>query len=106
MPHFVICAFRPKPGKEKELLAVIRDHMPTLRSQGLNTDRPAYVMRAADGTIVEVFEWKSKEAVEEAHRNPVVLKLWERFGACSDYITLRDLPETMSPFPHFEPITL
>jgi quinol monooxygenase YgiN len=106
MPQFVICAFRPKPGREQELLAVIRDHMPTLRSQGLNTNRPAYVMRAGDGTIVEVFEWKSKEAVDEAHRNPVVRQLWDRFEACSDYVTLRDLTETTSPFPHFEPITL
>ncbi len=104
MSHFVICAFRPKPGKQAELLAVVRDHMPTLRSQGLNTDRPAYVMAAADGTIVEIFEWKSQAAVDEAHRNPVVRKLWDRFEACSDYITLRDLDETAGPFPHFTPI--
>jgi quinol monooxygenase YgiN len=106
MPALVICAFRPKPGREKELLAVIRDHMPTLRSQGLVTDRAPIVGRATDGTILEVFEWKSQAAVDEAHRNPVVRQLWERFEECSQYISLRDLPETQSPFPHFEPVNL
>lgn len=106
MGAFVICTFRPKPGMENELLAVVRDHMPTLRGQNLITDRPAYAMRAADGTIVEVFEWKSEEATAKAHSDPVVRKLWDRFEACSQYITLRDLAETTSPFPHFEPIEL
>lgn len=106
MGSFVICAFRPKHGKAKELLHVLRDHMPTLRGQNLITDRPAYLMHAADGTMVEIFEWKSEEAVAAAHENPVVRKLWERFEACSEYITLRDLAETSSPFPHFEPIDL
>jgi quinol monooxygenase YgiN len=104
MPHLVICAFRPKPGKEQELLGVIRDHMPTLRSQSLITERAPIVGRAADGTIIEVFEWRSQAAVDEAHRNPVVRTLWDRFEACSEYLSLRDVPETASPFPHFEPV--
>ena len=29
-------------------------------------------MRAADGTIVEVFEWRSAEAIQQAHNNPAV----------------------------------
>ena len=106
MGLIVICAFRPKPGKEQDLLGVIRDHMPTLRSQNLVTDRMPIVGRAADGTIIEVFEWKHKEAVDEAHRNPVVRALWGRFDACSQYISLRDVAETTSPFPHFEPIAV
>lgn len=104
MGHIVICAFRPRKGKENELLEVIRDHMPTLRSQNLVTDRKPIVGRAADGTIIEVFEWKSQAAVDEAHRNPVVRKLWDRFEACSQYISLRDVAETTSPFPHFEAV--
>ena len=104
MGLLVICAFRPRKGKEQGLHGVIREHMPTLRSQNLITDRKPVVGRAADGTIIEVFEWKNKEAVDEAHRNPVVRKLWDRFEACSEYISLRDVPETMSPFPNFEPV--
>jgi len=105
-PIIVICAFRPTPGKEMDLLGVIHDHMPTLRSQGLVTDRVPIVGRAKDGTIVEVCEWKSQAAVDEAHGNPVVRGLWERFEACCRYISLREVAETQGPFPHFEPIEI
>ena len=37
-------------------MAAVRKHMQVLRAEKLVTDRPAYVMRAKDGTIVEVFE--------------------------------------------------
>jgi quinol monooxygenase YgiN len=104
MGLIVICAFRPKTDKEQDLLDVIHDHMPTLRSQNLVTDRAPIIGRAGDGTIIEIFEWKSISAVDEAHRNPVVRKLWDRFEACCEYITLRDVPGTDEPFPHFEPV--
>jgi hypothetical protein len=104
MGLFVIATFRPRPGKEQQLLTVLRDHMPTLRSQSLITDRPAYVMRAKDGTILEVFEWKSAEAIEQAHTNPVVGKLWGRFVACCEYGTLSSVEESKQMFPNFEPI--
>ncbi|HEY7090610.1 MAG TPA: antibiotic biosynthesis monooxygenase [Tepidisphaeraceae bacterium] len=106
MGHFVIVTYRPKPGKEKQLLEAVRDHMPVLRSQKLVTDRPAYAMRAGDGTIVEVFEWKSKQAVEAAHSNPEVGKLWKRFDECCTFQKLMDLAEAKETFPHFEPIEL
>jgi len=38
-------------------------------------------MRTADGTIVEIFEWVSLEAIAGAHENPAVLDLWKRFQA-------------------------
>lgn len=104
MGIMVICAFRPKPGKEGDLLCVVRDHLVVLRSQGLATDRPALAMRAKDGTIVEVFEWVSAAAIQEAHRNPEVLKLWERYEACSDTIKLNDVPESEEMFAGYEPI--
>lgn len=106
MPSFVIACYRPKAGQEADLLNVVEEHLPILRSQGLVTDRPPYVMRANDGTIVEVFEWKSQEAVRQAHENPVVRELWDRFDACCDCISLRDLKETEGQFADFEPIDL
>jgi quinol monooxygenase YgiN len=104
MGVIVICAFRPKPGKADELLKVVSDHLDVLRSQGLATDRQPIVGRSKDGTIVEVFEWVSETAIDDAHRNPVVGQLWARYDACCDYISLRDVAETMSPFPGFEPV--
>ena len=69
----VIVAYRPKAGRESELLKLVRGRVPTLREEGLVTDRVPVLMRAKDGTIVEVSEWKSQAAIEEAHRNPRVL---------------------------------
>lgn len=103
MGVIVICAFRPKPGKAAELDAVIRDHFGVLRSQGLATERTPIVGKAKDGTVIEVFEWKSEAAIDEAHRNAEVRKLWDRYEACCEYISLRDVAETASPFPGFEP---
>ena len=42
----------------------------------------------------------------QAQENPVVLEMWKRFEACCKYVTLRNLAETESPFPHFEPVDL
>ena len=97
MGNFVICAFRPRPGKDADLLEVLRTHMPTLRSQDLITDRPASLMRAEDGTILEVFEWKSAEHTRQAHENPVVREMWNRFEACCDYVSLRDVADVLNP---------
>jgi quinol monooxygenase YgiN len=101
-----IAAYRPRAGKEQDLLAAVRDHMPVLRGEHLVTNRPPYVMRAQDGTIVEVFEWNSDDAIDQAHSNPEVLKLWDRFNAACEYIPLVNLAECKEMFASFEPIDL
>lgn len=106
MGLFVIVTYRPKRRKEAQLIELLRDHVPVLRGQGLATKRPAQVMRARDGSIVEVFEWKSAEAVKKAHENKVVQAMWERFEECCTYSKLADLEEAGEPFAHFEPIDL
>lgn len=45
MGRFVIAAYRPKPGREPQLLAAVARH--------------TRVLRDADGTVVEVFGWLS-----------------------------------------------
>lgn len=77
-----------------------------LRAQELITERPAYVMRAADGTLLEVFEWRSAQAVEQAHGNAAVQRLWEEFGAACDYVSLTALAEARHPFAEFEALSL
>jgi hypothetical protein len=101
MGSMVIAMFRPKPGKEDDLMACMREHLPVLRAQGLATNRPSTVLRAADGTLLEVFEWASQSAIDSAHRNPAVLAMWGRYAACCDYTTLKDLPEAGTMFPGF-----
>ena len=100
----VIVAYRPKPGKEQELLELVRSRVPTLRNEGLVTNREATMMRARDGTIIEVSEWKSHEAIDAAHKNPNVLAMWNKFFAICDCIPLKTLAEAEEMFAGFEPL--
>lgn len=100
----VIVAYRPKPGKEDATLAIVRERVPFLRKEGLVTDRVPVIMRARDGTIIEVSEWRSREAIEAAHKNENVWKLWNRFFEVCDCIPLNDLAEAQEMFAGFEPI--
>jgi quinol monooxygenase YgiN len=100
----VIVAYRPKAGHETELLELVRGRVPTLRQEGLVTDRVLVMMRAKDGTIIEVSEWKSQQAIEEAHKNPRVLAMWDKFFAVCDCVPLKTVPESETMFAGFEPI--
>lgn len=104
MGSLVVACYRPRPGREAELEQLVRGHLTPLRAAGLVTDRAAVVMRAADGTIVEIFEWKSQDAVASAHSNPVVLELWNRFEAVCTYETPANIAEFQRMFAHFEPL--
>jgi quinol monooxygenase YgiN len=100
----VIVAYRPKPGKEKDLLELVRNRVPILRKEGLVTDRKPTIMRASDGTIIEVSEWKSQEAIDAAHKNPNVWAMWEKFFAACEFVPLKNLREAEEMFPGFEPM--
>src|SRR5436853_7498506 len=100
----VIVAYRPKPEKEKELLELVRSRVPTLKKENLVTDRAPTIMRARDGTIIEVSEWKSQEAIDSAHKNPNVLAMWNKFVAVCDFVPLKSLAEAEDLFAGFEPI--
>ena len=102
----VIVCYRPREGQAEALLAAVRDHLPALRAEGLVTDRPATAMRARDGTIVEVFEWRSQDAIGLAHGLPAVQEVWQRFEAACEYVSLDSLAEAADLFASFEPIEL
>ena len=100
----VIACYRPKRGKEKELLELMKTHLPTLRGEGLVGDGPSLAGRAKDGVIVEVFCWKSEDAIAAAHENPIVAKMWEKFGAVCDYTVIRDVEGAGDMFTPLEPL--
>ena len=104
MPSISVACYRPKPGCEQALLDLVHDHLPPLRGQGLVTDRASIAMRAADGSIIEIFEWVSLEAIAGAHSNPVVLELWKRFEAVCQYEVPSNIAEFQEMFAHFEPV--
>jgi quinol monooxygenase YgiN len=100
----VIVAYRPKPGKESDLLELVRNRVPILRKEGLATDREPTIMRARDGTIIEVSEWKSQEAIDAAHKNANVWAMWDKFFVACECVPLKNLSEAEEMFAGFEPI--
>jgi hypothetical protein len=106
MGRFVIAAFKPKPGKQEQLLVVVAKHWRVLSEQGLVTDRPRYAMRSSDGTILEVFEWRSVQAIESAHQNQAVQALWAEFEAACEYVPLTAVAESRRLFAEFEALPL
>src|ERR1700748_2439118 len=102
MGRFVIVAYRPKPGQAAALDALVDKHVRVLAREGLVTERAPCVMKAADGTVVEVFEWASADAIARAHTNAAVGAMWAEFDAACDYVPLAQLPEAAKMFAEFD----
>jgi quinol monooxygenase YgiN len=104
MGRIVMAAFKAKPGKQAELEELMQNHLSRLRAERLVTDRESIIMRAGDGTVIEVFEWASKEAIEAAHTNPAVLAMWKEYDAVCDYVPLSQVDEAKQLFSEFAPL--
>lgn len=102
MGRFVIAAFKPKGGQQDALRSLVQKHRQVLRAEQLVTDRSPCAMRGADGTIIEVFEWCSADAIAQAHRNAAVQAVWAEFDAYCDYLPLAELAESRQPFAEFD----
>jgi len=68
----VIVAYRPKPGKENELIDLVRSRVPTLRKEGLVSDRVPTIMRSRDGTASRSTHWpKRTRCSQVSNRLPI-----------------------------------
>jgi hypothetical protein len=101
MERIVIACYKPKLGKENELLKIVKLHIGSLRSQELATERTHILLKAQDGTLVEIFEWVSAEAAESAHTNPIVAEIWRRLAEVCDYVPIGNLQEATKVFSEF-----
>lgn len=104
MGRIVIAAYRPKAGKSEALEALMSTHVDRLRREGLVTHREPITMKAADGTIIEVFEWASKAAMEEAHQNPNVQRMWAEYAEVCEYVPVASVSEAENLFSEFTPL--
>jgi hypothetical protein len=104
--RLVIAVFKPRHGMQQQLHAVVAKHWRVLQEQQLVTTRPRIVMQAGDGCVIEVFEWRSAQAIEQAHSNAAVLALWAEFETCCEYVPLALLAEAQHPFSEFAPLAL
>lgn len=102
----VIACYRPRAGKEKELLILMKNHLPILQGEGLVGDGPSLCGKAKDGTIVEIFLWKSQAAIDAAHENETVAKMWSAYAQVCDYVTIKDVEGAGDLFTPLEPVDL
>src|ERR1700743_3230893 len=102
MGRTVIVGYKPKPGKEVALKESMKTHLPILAKEDLVRDKESYIMEANDGTIVEVFEWLSEEAIEKARTNPAVLKMWGEYAEVCEYIPVGNLSEIANLYSGFK----
>ena len=93
-------------NKDHALLAALKKHVSILQEEGLASDRPPIFMKSSHQEYIEVFEWKSSDAIERAHQNSKVQTLWQEFSACCTYETLSSLSESLDLFAEFETIDL
>jgi Mg2+/citrate symporter len=93
--------YKPHEGKENELMTIVKAHLPMLRRLGLASAKEGYLAQAMDGTIIEVFEWASPDAVKQAHTHPEVSKVWDEMTAVADFNPMNELQEAERPFPGF-----
>jgi hypothetical protein len=92
-PVTMLCTYRPKLGKEKELIALLKKHWRTLKTIGLATQEPATVYRATNkesGQVyfVEIFSWCNEQASVDAHQTPEVMAIWGPMGLIMDSMEL------------------
>ena len=103
-PAIVFALYKPNPGKDAELLALVQRHYPALRKFELVTARVPVICRSANGTIIEVFEWVDGDAHSRVRRHPEIAAIWEEMAKIGEMPKLGSLPECAETFPHFEPI--
>lgn len=100
----VICAYRPLPGCEEALDDLVAEHAPSLRAAGFVTARAPVIAKAKDGTVVEVFEWASQQAIDLAHADEMVRAIWERFEAVCETVPVAEVAEAKDLFSAFAPV--
>ena len=102
--RITIAVYKPFTGKENDLESLAATHHQRLLDLHLVTDRRPIIMKSEDGTILEVFEWLSKEAINAAHSNPAVLQMWSEFGALCEFLPTAAVKEIGNMFSEFTPM--
>jgi hypothetical protein len=100
----VVAAYRPRPGKELELADLVHGHVGRLRAIGLATERVPIIARTVDGVIIEVFEWKSEEAIAQAHAHSDVQTMWQEFEAVCSFETPSNVADLQRMFVSLAPL--
>jgi hypothetical protein len=59
----------------------------------------------SDGTLLEIFEWTSAKAADEAHQHPAIRAMWNKLAKVADFVPLSAVEEAGKAFSHFEAVS-
>ena len=93
-----LAAYRPRSGRDAELLEVFEAEFACLRAGGHVTDRPVPICRTDRGEYLAILEWSSDHAVDDAHQDAEVVRVWARKAEVAEYMAPRDLAGSDVPF--------
>jgi hypothetical protein len=102
-PETVLVTYHPKPGKEAEMLRILKDEWATLTKLDL-VSGAHQLYRAEDEAgrafFVEIFTWKGHEIPD--HAPPEVRKVWAEMNANTDKLEFVEITPILPP-PHVIP---
>ena len=98
-----IVAYRAREGSERKLLSLIRRHAPLLKSLG-GISEASFLMKSVDGSIIEVFEWRSMAAKKKAMQSPELWELWNEIELHGTKVKLSSVPECREVISNFRSI--
>lgn len=52
--------------------------------------------------MIEIFEWRDREAMDEAHRNEGTKATWEKLMSVSTLVPLASLGDSGQEYAHFQ----
>jgi hypothetical protein len=102
MRHIALILYSPRKDREQELVEMLQNNIPVMRKLGLVTDREQIIARTKDGSILQVFEWKSEDSQDQAMAHPVCQEMWLKVGNISEFQKPAVLAEFNEVFSMFE----
>ena len=99
-PETVLVTYYPKPGKETEMLRILRDEWAVLTKLNLVVGTHQLYRAESEGggrvLFVEIFTWKSSEIPDNAP--PEVRKVWGEMGGNTTKLEVFEIkPVELSP---------
>lgn len=109
-PLLVFAVYKAKPGCGEKLADLVSRKRKYLLENSFVTSRPNILVNSFKdpNVFMEIFEWKSQQRIDDAHKDEGVLKYWKEFEVLCDEVgtPLSKLPEAEQYFPNFKAINL
>jgi hypothetical protein len=106
MRRTFIVVYKPYKGRDQELLPAVMASYRDLQKGGYVTTQPPKLMKATNGSIVLIFDWKDENTKNTAQTDPVIQQHWMALSKLCEFEKPMNLTECQQPFSDFESIEI